>query len=132
MPVLLVSVLRAGCLEDDCHRKKEGCLWMLFEVTGRPSRRYPDKLWMQVLILPYRKRDFSLLNGLAPVFIHILVLLEIINLQTGYLYQVGKECRCCWFCLCAGAWIRVELLSVIHGLVVNGVSKVVHENTVMI
>lgn len=66
---------------------------------------------------------------LTQIFIHTLVLLEIINQQTGYLYQVGKQCGCCWFCLGAGTWIRLELLSVPHGLVVNEVSKVVCENT---
>lgn len=53
------------------------------------------------------------------------------NLQTGYLHQAGKERRCCWFCLHAGAWIRLELWSVIHGLVLNEVSKVVHESIAM-
>lgn len=53
------------------------------------------------------------------------------NLQTGYLHQAGKERRCCWFCLHAGAWIRLELWSVIHGLVLNEVSNVVHESIAM-
>lgn len=88
------------------------CLKLLGNLAG-------DKLEMQVLILPCRKRSQSPEWFSKNIYTRTHVLLEIMNLQTGCLHHVGKECRCCWLCLHAGVCLRLEFWSVIHGLVVN-------------